>query len=791
MPSSKRSLIALAAALAAIAIAAPAAQADTTHVFQKYITLAGAGDVQPEAFDAQGNLLVWDNAHHAVGKYDQNGNPVNFSGLGTNEIDGAGNHECPTVPSDCDQLTSTNGFQTTTESTGFPTNVVAVDHSGGPADGYIYVVNDYVTNEGESQGEVEVFAPTGRFLGTIDESQVTPDTRGMGGPFGNYPISMGVASNGVIYILVPSFSVSHVDRYVPIDGNPAHDDFAGQIRAACANSVCVADLASYRTGAPALNYYYTGGSDATHGANSFYARFPIEEFFRQGEFNFAVSDIFSPDVGPFGNGGFYPPFNTNLTTIAVDPGDQHAYIGTAGAGIQEWTEDNHQVGPIFAVDHAGAPIDTIAFDRSGGPNEGSVYVRGANPNQVAVFSPPVIIPDITPEGVTTGHTTGLLSATIGLAGGPPVTDCHIDYGFSEPGFNGPYTNSMPCDQATPFAADTNVTGTFSGLTPETDYHYKIVAANANGVNKSRDLVFHTVAVLGAHVDPPTNLDQTSADLNGSLNPDGMETTYHFEYGISTQYNNRTPERGAGSGSGEQALPPESIDGLQAGRTYHFRLVAKNILGRTKSADGTFTVPGSPKVTGVRAINVTAETADLSARINPLGYDTTYHFEYGTSPSYGSRTPDVDLGSQVESEPVMAPHRRPPGPGSSTSASSPKTSGGRRRARTPRSASSRPTARTPTSASRSTPTSSPTAAPTSSSHRRAPGASTSSPATSPRARAAASPSRRSTNCPAPTPEGWRPRRPGSDSSAARARSTGCIPRTPSWTATWRRGPLRAG
>ena len=76
----------------------------------------------------------------------------------------------------------------------------------------------------------------------------------------------------------------------------------------------------------------------------------------------------------------------------------------------------------------------------------------------------MIIPDITPEGVTTGHTTGLLSATIGLAGGPPVNDCHIDYGFNEPGFNGPYTNSMPCDPAT-FAADTSVTGNFSGLTP--------------------------------------------------------------------------------------------------------------------------------------------------------------------------------------------------------------------------------------------------------------------------------------------------------------------------------------
>ena len=656
----RRPLSALVALLLALAVGPAAASADTTHVFQKYITLAGAGDVQPEGVDSQGNLIVWDNAHHAVAKFDADGNPVNFSALGTNEIDGAGNHECPSVPADCDQVVSTNGFETTTESNTPVTNVVAIDHSGGPANGYIYVVNDFY-NQGETEGEVDVFDPSGRYRGKLDETQVTPDTRGMGGPFGNVFLGdISVASNGVVYVLVPAvLTLQHVDRYVPIDGNPEHDQFSGQIRAACASSICLTSAAQYAVGAGGLNYYYAGGRDETHSGGdpsrtSYYARFPMDEFHRVGEFNTAVSESFSPDIGPFGNGGFYPPFNENLSTIAIDPGNQHVYIGRGGAGIQEWTEDNHPVGPTFAVDHAGSPIDTIGFDRSGGPNDGDIYVRGASSDQVAVFGPPVTIPDITPKGVTTGHTSALLSATVGLAGGPPVTDCHIDYGFNEPSFNAPYANSMPCDQATPFATNTDVTGTFSGLSPETDYHYRIVAANANGVNKSPDLVFHTLAVLGVHIDPATNLDQTSADLNGSLNPDGLATTYHFEYGISTQYNNRTPERDAAPGSGEQSLPLESIAGLQAGRTYHFRLVAKNSLGRTKSADGTFTVPGSPKVTGVRAINVTAGTADLSARINPLGYDTTYHFEYGTSPSYGQRTPDVDLGSQVESESVTEP-----------------------------------------------------------------------------------------------------------------------------------------
>ena len=58
------------------------------------------------------------------------------------------------------------------------------------------------------------------------------------------------------------------------------------------------------------------------------------------------------------------------------------------------------------------------------------------------------------------------------------------------------------------------------------------------------------------------------------------------------------------------------------------------------------VARTPAIDGVYTTNVGETSADLNARINPSGFDTTYHFEYGTTPEYGSVAPatDVDIGS---------------------------------------------------------------------------------------------------------------------------------------------------
>jgi len=45
----------------------------------------------------------------------------------------------------------------------------------------------------------------------------------------------------------------------------------------------------------------------------------------------------------------------------------------------------------------------------------------------------------------------------------------------------------------------------------------------------------------------------SATLNGTVNPQGSPTTYHFEYGTSTAYGSATPQRLAGSDTADHPV----------------------------------------------------------------------------------------------------------------------------------------------------------------------------------------------------------------------------------------------
>ena len=65
------------------------------------------------------------------------------------------------------------------------------------------------------------------------------------------------------------------------------------------------------------------------------------------------------------------------------------------------------------------------------------------------------------------------------------------------------------------------------------------------------------------------ITNTSATLTGSVNPNGQDTTYAFQYGTSTQYSEQTALQDAGSGSVPAAVTANIAD-LQPGTTYHFR-----------------------------------------------------------------------------------------------------------------------------------------------------------------------------------------------------------------------------
>jgi len=138
--------------------------------------------------------------------------------------------------------------------------------------------------------------------------------------------------------------------------------------------------------------------------------------------------------------------------------------------------------------------------------------------------------------------------------------------------------------------------------------------------------------------PATLIASFSATLNGSLNPNGLITTFHFEYGLTTSYGLTTPPQNR-SGNTPQNVNA-NISNLTASTTYHFRIVASNGDGTSFGGDRTFTTltaTGPPVVTTNPATNVTSSSATLNGLLDPHGLITTVYFQYGRTTSYGSTT----------------------------------------------------------------------------------------------------------------------------------------------------------
>ncbi len=87
----------------------------------------------------------------------------------------------------------------------------------------------------------------------------------------------------------------------------------------------------------------------------------------------------------------------------------------------------------------------------------------------------------------------------------------------------------------------------------------------------------------------TDLTPTASTLNGTVNPNGLATSCHFEWGTTVAYGNSTTALSAGSGTSSLS-ESAGITGLTGGTTYHFRMVAENSDGTSYGSDSTFTAP---------------------------------------------------------------------------------------------------------------------------------------------------------------------------------------------------------
>jgi hypothetical protein len=95
----------------------------------------------------------------------------------------------------------------------------------------------------------------------------------------------------------------------------------------------------------------------------------------------------------------------------------------------------------------------------------------------------------------------------------------------------------------------------------------------------------------------TGVKSKSATVHGSVNGQGLGTTYWFQWGTSKHYGHKTGShklKASPSAKSVKAL----LGGLKAGTRYHFRVVAKNASGTAHGKDMTFrTAAVAPAFTG--------------------------------------------------------------------------------------------------------------------------------------------------------------------------------------------------
>ncbi|HEX5680363.1 MAG TPA: hypothetical protein VFX82_05975 [Desulfobacterales bacterium] len=90
-------------------------------------------------------------------------------------------------------------------------------------------------------------------------------------------------------------------------------------------------------------------------------------------------------------------------------------------------------------------------------------------------------------------------------------------------------------------------------------------------------------VPAANTGSATSVGSGSAVLNGTVSPNGLTTTYYFEYGTTTAYGLVT----ASWTTDADASVSATVDALSAQTTYHYRLVATNSSGTSYGPDRSF------------------------------------------------------------------------------------------------------------------------------------------------------------------------------------------------------------
>ena len=336
-------------------------------------------------------------------------------------------------------------------------------------------------------------------------------------------------------------------------------------------------------------------------------------------------------------------FGANSATITSNTATQ--IVATAPAGVVGTVDitvtaagGTSSTGPADRYSYAARPAVT-AINPTSGPTAGgtSVTITGtslANATDVKFGANSATITSNTATQIVATAPAGVVGTvdiTVTAAGGTSSTGPADRYSYAaRPAVTAINPTSGPT------AGGTSVTITGTSLANATDVKFgansatitsntatQIVATAPAGVVGTVDI---TVTAAGgtsstgpadrySYMAPPpppppttkpsvlgsngSSSASAAAGFTGDVNPGGLPTTAHFEYGLDSRYTSAstsgpvydqsTPNQAVGSDFSSHPIT-ESVSGLVPNALYHVRLVATNSAGTTLGPDVTFTTP---------------------------------------------------------------------------------------------------------------------------------------------------------------------------------------------------------
>ena len=401
---------------------------------------------------------------------------------------------------------------------------------------------------------------------------------------------------------------------------------------------------------------------------------------------------------PTGPGKAVVPFSS-LGEMAVDGGTGELYIVDDGTGVvDEFGPAGEYLSQIPGTP-AGRFPELTGIGVDGVTHHVFVGDAGHSPS-LAVFGGNIVIPDVTTEPAGEVHATHVqLRGTVKLdkAGS---AECFFEYGTSTS-----YGTRVSCEPATVTESEPEpspVKRTITGLQPDTTYFYRVSATNELGAVKhtnfgagAEDEGTFTTTGPGLHGESVSEVASTAASLDATINPNGLPTSYYFQYTTSPAGTGECEPTGTakcstipaspealGSVPGDQNFS-QRLQSLAPSTTYHYRVVVvsepklgeiddfteSDAIFTTQPPAGGFALPDGrawelvtpPDKHGATPRERKEGVTQASSSGGAISYLTTKPIEEG-APGYGYLFEQV-LSTRGtagwESQDLSAPHAGPP------------------------------------------------------------------------------------------------------------------------------------